>query len=523
MVDTIKRPSVAVIGSGLAGLTAAYLLSSFPTQPECGFDVHLFEKAASLGMDSHSISITTEDNKEQRIDVPMRSFQGGYYKQVIALYRKLGVEFRTANFSYSLSSLKQWLNNVVDLQTYLLYNGSSGTKGVSSPSTDSMKQDFVGRFLGCLSFVIGTLVLLYNYLRLVILSSPLSRPGPSVTFRDWTVQTSPRNFVAKWLNLDKAWIAFAQDVLTPIFSAVCTAPEEDIYDHPMEEFLEYIWKTLGTDHYVVKRGVREVVSHISRDIKHVHVSTTITSIELDKEDTSKLTIKTTEGTYHGFSHIILATQANSGVPLLKTYHSSLPDDAPGHKAAVQKLIDCLDIFHYRKSIVINHTDSRFVPQDKRDRRDLNLVLGTADHLSEKDIDSVTLPSSYTMATHLIANLKSEKPVYQTTNPIVPPSKDSLLSVSVLERAVVTTASKVALEDLSRSNDSAWGFGSSQSSLGPLQGAGRLESAKHPGIWICGSYAYKGIPLLEGCVASARDVVEQGIMRCEGVALREEPW
>jgi len=136
---------------------------------------------------------------------------------------------------------------------------------------------------------------------------------------------------------------------------------------------------------------------------------------------------------------------------------------------------------------------------------------------------VTLPSSYTMATHLIANLTSEKPVYQTTNPIVPPSKDSLLSVSVLERAVVTTASKVALEDLSRSNDSAWGFGSSQSSLGPLQGAGRLESAKHPGIWICGSYAYKGIPLLEGCVASARDVVEQGIMRCEGVALREEPW
>jgi len=219
----------------------------------------------------------------------------------------------------------------------------------------------------------------------------------------------------------------------------------------------------------------------------------------------------------------MATQANSGVSLLNLYHTALSEETSEHKQAVKDLIDCLQAFQYRKSIVVNHTDSRFVPQDQKNRRDLNLVLGTNCINDGENIHPMTLPPSYTMATHVLSHWKSEKAVYQTTNPIVPPRQDSLISVAVLERAIVTTESKAALEELSKSEQSAWYFGSSSTTLGPLQGAGRLRSRKRPGIWVCGSYAYRGIPLLEGCVASARDVVVQGVMRCEGVALREEPW
>jgi len=165
---------------------------------------------------------------------------GGYYKQVIALYRNLGVEFRTANFTYSFSSLKQWLNNVVELQTYLIYNGASGTKGVSPPAKQNstkLGDDVITQLLSFLAFALATAVLLFNYLRLVSLSSPLTRPSPSLTFREWTTQKVPSHFLARWLRLDKSWIAFTEGVLVPIFSAVCTAPEEDIYEHPMEEFL----------------------------------------------------------------------------------------------------------------------------------------------------------------------------------------------------------------------------------------------------------------------------------------------
>jgi microfibrillar-associated protein 1 len=122
-----------------------------------------------------------------------------------------------------------------------------------------------------------------------------------------------------------------------------------------------------------------------------------------------------------------------------------------------------------------------------------------------------------MATHVLSpppHYPSHLPaVYQTTNPILAPSEDSILSVARLERAVLTVEAKDALSGLYRPTDRKWWqcVVQSASGLGPLQGAGKLsliaEETKGPGIWFCGSYAYPGIPLLEGCVVSAKNVVE----------------
>jgi hypothetical protein len=38
----------------------------------------------------------------------------------------------------------------------------------------------------------------------------------------------------------------------------------------------------------------------------------------------------------------------------------------------------------------------------------------------------------------------------------------------------------------------------------------------PGLWVCGSYSYPGIPLLEACVSSAKEIAENGLMPSEGV-------
>jgi len=38
-----------------------------------------------------------------------------------------------------------------------------------------------------------------------------------------------------------------------------------------------------------------------------------------------------------------------------------------------ELSACLAQVAYRQTVVVNHTDSRFLPTDARDRRDLNLV------------------------------------------------------------------------------------------------------------------------------------------------------
>lgn len=92
---------VAIIGSGLAGLTAAFLLSQSSSE-EVEFDVHVFEKvrpsslfqhsvsrctqSSTLGMDSASMTLPVPgQEKEWRVDVPMRSFQGGSYRRFLSM------------------------------------------------------------------------------------------------------------------------------------------------------------------------------------------------------------------------------------------------------------------------------------------------------------------------------------------------------------------------------------------------------------------------------------------------------
>ncbi|KAG8919433.1 hypothetical protein FRC02_001677 [Tulasnella sp. 418] len=90
-----RTVKVAVIGSGLAGLTAAYGLSTQNGKVRTRdgelleFEVHLFEKADQLGMDASSVSIDQGDTQKFRTDVPMRSFQGG--KSALSRFHPTGL------------------------------------------------------------------------------------------------------------------------------------------------------------------------------------------------------------------------------------------------------------------------------------------------------------------------------------------------------------------------------------------------------------------------------------------------
>ncbi|EIN13202.1 hypothetical protein PUNSTDRAFT_94195, partial [Punctularia strigosozonata HHB-11173 SS5] len=275
MPRTVK---VAVIGSGLAGLTAAYMLSTEPPQGGVKFEVHLFEQSSTLGMDAHSVSIPTGGHgHESRIDVPMRSFQGGYYRRLIALYRHLGVRFRPTDFSYSFS----FLTSDRRITTSLIYNGASGLRGLgiaSSLRSSDKHNRPLDRLRAAastyLSFALLCLLFLWNYVRLVALSAPAFRPRDAhrMSFRAWSDATVPRAPLARWLGLDAHWRAFTRDTLVPLFSAVCTASATDVLDHPAEEFLDYIWLTLFTHHYVASDGVRDVVARLAAPIHHVHLS-----------------------------------------------------------------------------------------------------------------------------------------------------------------------------------------------------------------------------------------------------------
>jgi len=292
---------------------------------------------------------------------------------------------------------------------------------------------------------------------------------------------------------------------------------------------DYCWLTLGTPHYVLKNGVREVVSRLAASFQNVHLSSAIVSIRPDPQDPSLVALECVDGqVYSGFHHLVFATQASSAVPLLGTYMANLPSDAETQRAAVMAQIRCLKSFKYRTTIVINHTDESLLPEAEHDRRDLNLV--TSGWTADEEVDeSLCVDASFTMATQIQKPPPGSPPnvsnVYQTTNPFVPPRKDRIISVSSLERAVLDLDAKAALAGLCEVKRSRWGFWRREPdcALGSLQGAGGRFDKGTTGVWICGSYAHQGIPLLEGCVVSAKNVVVEGILQKEGLKLREEPW
>lgn len=294
--------------------------------------------------------------------------------------------------------------------------------------------------------------------------------------------------------------------------------------------VDYCWLTFGTNHYVVDHGVRDVVSRLSSNLKHVHLSSAIISIRPDEKDSGLISLETSGGeVYSGFHHLVFATQASSAVPLLASYLNNLPSSAEAQRTEIMAQIRCLRAFKYRSTLVINHTDNSLLPDAVRDRRDLNLVTSGWPENEAEEKEELCVSSAYTMATHILprpVGCPSHLPdIYQSTNPFVAPKKETIISASSLERAVLSCEAKEVLHELCKVKKQRWWECRTvaKCGLGSLQGAGGNIDKRAPGVWLCGSYAYLGVPLLEGCVVSARMVVEEGILEKEGMKLSREPW
>lgn len=130
----------------------------------------------------------------------------------------------------------------------MLYNGLSGVKGLSMPvMLDEPYRLTKGRglFIRVVTrawtiaiFLLLTTHITSCYFRALYYALPWRRKGlEKTTFEEWAEQTVPTGTLARWTRMDVAWRHYTHAILLPLFSAVCTAPEEDVYRHPVEEFL----------------------------------------------------------------------------------------------------------------------------------------------------------------------------------------------------------------------------------------------------------------------------------------------
>jgi predicted NAD/FAD-binding protein len=93
---SLQRPRAAVVGSGVSGLTAAYLLQRT-------HDVTLFETDGRLGGHAHTHDVVTPDQRVVPIDSGFIVHNERTYPNLLRLFGELGVETQPTEMSMSIT------------------------------------------------------------------------------------------------------------------------------------------------------------------------------------------------------------------------------------------------------------------------------------------------------------------------------------------------------------------------------------------------------------------------------------
>ncbi|KAF9159228.1 hypothetical protein DFQ26_006772 [Actinomortierella ambigua] len=357
-----RKLRVAVVGSGLAGLTAAHLLANLykdDGKGEEGVEVELFEKAHKLGMDAASLSVTCPCHKcaqaagredgdpdhehvEGRMDVPMRSFFAvpEYYPNLVRLYRSIGVKFHDAD--NTLACFDVAFDNISNSTP------SRTDTNITPASLEVAHVDVKAPYLSSRSYKVGS-----NHTMTLPDLPPLSLRNPRPfarrllgyyrIARDYVkMLTVSKDFLTQGRMMEigkdrEEWgngrLASLQEFLkhgqysqdfadffVPLFASVCTCSFERMMEFPACIVLEYVARCMPFGRMqFVSSGVQEVTENLSRDLQTVHYNTLVERIvEADPNgpDAGRLIVIDSKGVERTFDHIIFATQANQAAATL---------------------------------------------------------------------------------------------------------------------------------------------------------------------------------------------------------------
>ena len=187
---------IAVIGSGISGLSAAHFLSK-------KYKVDLFEKDNHFGGHSYTVDIL-EENSNQLIslDLGFIVFNKATYKNLISFFHDLNVNYEKSDMSFSVSVK----NSNIE------YSGS-GVKGLFSNKLN---------------------ILNLNFLRMIKEIVSFYRDADNIIEKDYKDKT-----LEDFLKLKKYSDYFINFHLIPMVAAIWSMPPELAGKMPMVLFLNF--------------------------------------------------------------------------------------------------------------------------------------------------------------------------------------------------------------------------------------------------------------------------------------------
>lgn len=379
------RNKIAIVGSGIAGLSAAWLLGRY-------HDVTLFERHDHPGMGA--FNLTYKDGTiEERIDVPLRAFNTCYYKNLVALYAEMGVEMQRTDHSASYSSEG-------NQHTYFGYQYFNVGKR-ALPFFGTIKQ-----------LNLKTLTIAKDTARFLIFAKRDSKNGK---VDDFTIE--------QYLRAKHYSSAFIDEVMLPSFAAICTCSYDAVRQYPAAIIIDFLADgMLFNGMWRAKYGAEDAINKM---LQHCHTLQCHTEVKKISKNQEGVQILESNGKVHQFDHVIIAVQANQAIKLLS-------EDEKNASELLNKI-------PYERSELVVHGDIRLIPAADKDRAPVNFLV---DQQQDKPMSSIWLNKIYPA-------LHNSSPLFQTWNPTITPDETLVLGRSHFERPIVNLKSLAAIKSLNR--------------------------------------------------------------------------
>ncbi len=302
---------VAVIGSGISGLSAAYFLSK-------KYKVDLFEKEDRFGGHSHTIDIKlNEDINKIHADIGFIVFNKKTYPNLINFFKEIDVDIEKSNMSLS------FMSKDINLE----YCGK-GLKGIFSHKKNLFNFDFFKMFLEILKF----------YKK----SSKLNEFNKDISLGEYLINEKHSEY-------------FINYHLIPMVSAIWSMPPYDAKKMPIKFFMKFFQNhglfnlRKRPQWYTVKNRSRQYVNKVIEKISGEHFKNY--KIEKIKRISNFVRVfYGSENEYFDYDKVIIATHADEAKKMI--------EDKSEEEAKI------LGSFQYKKNLAIIHSDEVVMPQKR---------------------------------------------------------------------------------------------------------------------------------------------------------------
>ena len=344
---------IAVVGSGISGLSAAYYLSK-------KHKVDLFEKENQFGGHANTIKVNYGNKKEVAIDIGFMVFNQKTYPNLINFFSENQIEIEKSDMSFSVSE------NGSDLE----YCGK-GIKGIFSNKINIFNFRFIKMFFEIISF--------YKNCEKIDIEKI-----NSIT-------------LGKYLKEIKISNYFINYHIIPMVSAIWSMPPYEATQMPLTFFLKFFrnhglfklknrpqWYTVANRS---KTYVNKIIDQISGEhFKNYNIN------KIVRSDLGTKIYYGEENEFFDYDKVVIATHADEALKMIEN--------------PTEQEENILRNFKYRENLAVIHFDETIMPKNKKAWCSWNSSM----HKNNIEKTSVT----YWL--NQLQNLKIDKDIFLTINP-----------------------------------------------------------------------------------------------------------